>query len=319
MALANGKPGYTPPVSIQKMMEQTSLLPTRWAEIGDGVLVVERVWVVEQKTDKTEDWSQALGNVLVDAIKGKGYWTRLHDVLPLITEVRPWGWSPAICHRLRTVGIPECLLPSTDELAAIRELSSRERAVEVLAKVQPKLQFLKGESAYCRTEQEVAECLNRWTPAILKAPWSSSGKGLRFSQNGCEDTLQPWYSKIIRQQGGVVVEPFYDKLMDFAMEFWSDGSSVIYQGLSLFDTHPNGAYKGNRLWTEEKKWEALQLYLSVERGKEMINLLEDNLRQMIDGRYHGPLGVDMMILKDGSVHPCVEINLRMTMGYVSLL
>lgn len=319
MALANGEPGYTPPSSIKKMMEQTALLPTRWADSGDGVLVGERVWVVEQKTDKTEEWAQVLGDALARAIEGKGYWAELCDVLPLVTEVRPWGWSPAICHRLRSVGIPDSLLLDADELATIRELSSRERAVEMLARIQPLLPFLKGESAYCRTEHEVADCMQRWTPTILKAPWSSSGKGLRFGQEGSEEALRTWYVKILKQQGGVVVEPFYDKMMDFAMEFWSDGSSVKYKGLSLFDTHPNGAYRGNRLWTEDKKWEAMSPYLSLENGHQLIGLLETNLGQIIGGRYRGPLGVDMMVLHDGTVHPCVEINLRMTMGYASLL
>jgi hypothetical protein len=36
------------------------------------------------------------------------------------------------------------------------------------------------------------------------------------------------------------------------------------------------------------------------------------------GTYSGPFGIDMMIIKDGFLHPCVEINLRRTMGHVAL-
>lgn len=335
MALALGEPGYTPPASIQKMMQQTALLPARWAEPGDGVLVGNRVWIVEQRVEKHENWEQALGDALVKEVEGHGHWVELADVLPLVSEVRPWGWSPAVCHRLRVVGIPDRLLLGADELAQVRWLSSRERAVEMLARIQPMLPFLKGESVYCRTEDEVEKALHHWSPTILKAPWSSSGKGLRFGLEGQEDSLKSWYTKLLRQQGGVVVEPFYEKEMDFAMEFWSEGRlqtdgdsvdrlddaccPVTFKGLSLFDTHPNGAYKGNRLWSEEKKWEYMSPYLSVEDGKRLIELLETELSNLIGGRYRGPLGVDMMVLKDGSIHPCVEINMRMTMGYAALM
>jgi hypothetical protein len=49
----------------------------------------------------------------------------------------------------------------------------------------------------------------------------------------------------------------------------------------------------------------------------------DALRQVIGGHYVGPLGVDMMILsklgcQGFSVLPCVEINLRRTMGHVAI-
>jgi hypothetical protein len=45
--------------------------------------------------------------------------------------------------------------------------------------------------------------------------------------------------------------------------------------------------------------------------------------QLLKHKYQGPFGVDMMIVgkedKDGFLlHPCVEINLRRTMGHVAL-
>jgi hypothetical protein len=49
----------------------------------------------------------------------------------------------------------------------------------------------------------------------------------------------------------------------------------------------------------------------------------DALHRVIGDHYVGPLGVDMMILSKPdsqgfSVHPCVEINLRRTMGHVAI-
>jgi hypothetical protein len=42
------------------------------------------------------------------------------------------------------------------------------------------------------------------------------------------------------------------------------------------------------------------------------------MRTQLHGNYVGPFGVDMMALPDGKVHPCVELNLRKTMGHVAL-
>ena len=35
--------------------------------------------------------------------------------------------------------------------------------------------------------------------------------------------------------------------------------------------------------------------------------------------YEGPVGVDMLVTSDGNLHPCIEINWRMTMGMVAVL
>lgn len=47
-------------------------------------------------------------------------------------------------------------------------------------------------------------------------------------------------------------------------------------------------------------------------------LLGDALRNV----YAGPLGIDMMVVRQDDtllLHPCVEMNLRATMGHVALL
>ena len=34
--------------------------------------------------------------------------------------------------------------------------------------------------------------------------------------------------------------------------------------------------------------------------------------------YDGPLGIDMLVTSERNIHPCVEINLRDTMGRVAI-
>lgn len=335
MALASNSPGYTPPASITKMMSEMALLPTRWAKQGDGVLCLSqdepaksRVWIVDKPSPKTEDWTQ-----LEDI--GQGRFTTLESVLPIVSEIRPWGWSHAIRHRLTCAGIPERLLPSKEQIETIRQLSSRRNAVEMLARLTNRPHTDKttqefssdekthnifvGESRYCQSEDEVEQLLAQWQKTILKAPWSGSGKGLRYGQGGREDTLAGWYRRIISQQGGVVVEPFYNKTADFAMEFFCHRTGeVTYKGLSVFENHPNGTYSSNHLWSEEQKMQWLSKYVPLHAITFLQKELETQLSQMIGTSYCGPLGVDMMIIDGRYIHPCVEINLRTTMGYVTL-
>ncbi len=240
--------------------------------------------------------------------------------------VSVWGWSPAVCHRLRQLGVPESSLPSHSQLIEIRRLSSRERAVELLSAMRQEGVCAPFQSVFCIDEAQVEEALARWPRTILKAPWSSSGKGIRFGQGGREDTLRGWYRRILQQQGAVVVEPLYDKLHDLAMEFWSDGGGrVCYQGLSFFDTHPNGAYRGNLLLPELEKEAWLHRFVSPQYVLAVRQWLELRLGQMIGTAYRGYLGVDMMLVSSSEtgdsvlLHPMVELNLRMTMGMASIL
>ena len=56
-----------------------------------------------------------------------------------------------------------------------------------------------------------------------------------------------------------------------------------------------------------------------------ISLLNDiqekicsELSPVFNGQYAGLFGVDMMVVSPSKLHPCVEINLRRTMGHVAL-
>lgn len=107
------------------------------------------------------------------------------------------------------------------------------------------------------------------------------------------------------------------------MEFESDGQgSVRYLGLSLFHTE-NGAYTGNVLASEEEKREMIKRYISEELLVAVREKICSSLGALYKGRYAGPFGVDMMVVRGEAnvpflLNPCVEINLRRTMGHVAL-
>ena len=120
--------------------------------------------------------------------------------------------------------------------------------------------------------------------------------------------------KTIQEQGGIVVEPFYaDKELDFAMEFWVDGSSTRFLGYSVFSADEMGHYGGNYVESQD------ELLRRISLPDELLQRLIDyHQRELSRLSYRGPVGIDMMRLSDGCVHPCVEINFRWTMGLLAL-
>ncbi len=281
MALADGHPGYTPPVQIQQMRRELWWLPQWWADEEDIV------WNGEERLNLSDD-----------------------------TRILPWGWSPALCHQLKQAGVQESLLPSRKELEQIRQLSHRQTAVSLLQELRSELPLdghFAGNSVLCRSIEEAEETANAYGEALLKSPWSSSGRGLMKTDN---PQWKAWASRILKAQGSVVVEQFLHKVTDFALEFWLDGKGgVEYRGLSLFYTNERGAYLGNWVAPEGQKLAWLAQYIPLQYLQAIRAWWTERLSRF---DYEGPVGIDMMLAEEG-ICPCIEVNWRWTMGLVSCL
>lgn len=240
-----------------------------------------------------------------------------------VTVIEPWGWDRHIVGILQRLGAPERLLPTSAELDWIRELSSRRTAVEVVERLfAPGLPadlpagIVRAESRWCTTPEVVGEAVAAFGGvAVFKQPWSCSGRGVWRNDAHAADSR---VAKTLREQGAVEVEPLYTRIADCAMEFWSDGAgNVRYEGLSLFATHEGGGYAGNVIAPQA------ELIARLGVSPSLLADLSVRLAAVLSGilsagcGYRGPLGVDMMLTPDG-LHPCIEVNLRNTMGRVAL-
>ncbi|MCQ2293329.1 MAG: hypothetical protein MJZ54_04775 [Bacteroidaceae bacterium] len=161
---------------------------------------------------------------------------------------------------------------------------------------------------------------SRWflmSPSLLyKSPWSCSGRGV-FTYD--EKRIR----KVMREQGGIEVEPLYPRVADFAMEFRCEGGEVTFLGLSAMlngGTSARGAaYGGNLVASDETIMELMTRYVPKKEVTEARDRLLDVLRREIAPFYDGPLGVDQMIVGPPyALHPLVELNLRHTMGLVAI-
>lgn len=289
LALANGDPNFMAPASARKLAADLATLPCWWADDADFV------------------WSNA-GLIDIDAI----------------TSVSPWGWSNQVRMRLLKAGIPDKLLPDESLLLKLRELSHRRISMTVL-------DFLLSDIHYAYSLPEVPRELfsiesvdalfrtrSQW---VLKSPWSSSGKGLCWGGQMNAFNRQRWLQTVLSKMGSVIAEPVYQKLLDFGMAFEvTSEKEVLFVGYSLFETDPKGAYIGNQLLSDRRIEYILLSYVAPQQLVQLQEALCRALKQIVSPFYKGYLGIDMMVCREKNgymLHPCVEVNLRMTMGIVA--
>ncbi len=319
LVLAHEKGSFTAPNAARNLRADIGFLPVLWAGDGDFVAVRDVAYAEEAFSRFADTVSVALGADICRKVEFVSFSGFRH--LP-VSEVDVWGWDRDVRRELAACGLGEALLPDGHSLAVIRELSHRRNAARFLSSVD--IPGTVGEAVACDSEDMVRSYIDRFRDAVLKAPWSCSGRGLRFAAAGeMSAHLSGWIRNIIKTQGCVMVERRYDKVCDFGMEFYSDGEGgVTYCGLSLFGTD-NGAYTGNIIAPECFKENVLKRYVS----ESLLNRVKESVARWCgleyNNMYRGFFGVDMMIVRDGDdsgfkLHPCVEINLRRTMGHAAL-
>ena len=312
IALAYDNKYFTAPHAGRQLRGDLDYLPILWAEEGDFVLV-ENVNSAQQHALRLQRYGKQVHFVNKDDVE------RLSEQ---IDKVLPWGWDSTVKFQLEQMGIGDSVLPDDEELADIRKLSNRQFSSAVLKELKECLNnpILLGKAFYVDSLSDLENILKEKGKIVIKAPWSSSGRGVRYIDTVLDAALANWAKNVIKSQGGIMIEPYYNKVKDFGVEFYSDVKGVHYAGLSVFHTL-NGAYIGNSLADEVEKQSTLSTYISNELLNKVITTLEQLLTTRLKGIYSGPLGVDMMIVtsKNGfMLHPVVEINLRRTMGHVAL-
>lgn len=321
MALAYNDPYFTAPHAGRQMRADLGFLPALWADDGDMVWVDD----VEAALERVRHFKKYAADVVFVADCDLRRIFQEQD--PVLVsggspslEIAPWGWDSALRQQLKRLGVSELYLPKKELIADVREISSRRFSSAVLADLMMLDDAYVGESRYVETLDEVEKLLTCWRHIVVKAPWSCSGRGIRYVKDEIPVAVGNWMTNVMRQQGGVMVEPYYNKVIDFGMEFMAHDDAVDYVGLSLFETI-NGAYAGSVLASEDDKRRMLTRHLSPMMTNQLIERLKSVIARHLGGRYQGPLGVDLMLVMSGDalrVHPCVEINLRRTMGHVAI-
>lgn len=318
MALGNHEENYMAPASIRRMMEDLALLPAWYACQGSGVLAasaynaeflkkMQRLFPLHARL-VTEPELPEYGDV----------------------QVMPWGWNRAVRRRLLRGGVDEGCLPTPEWLDAYRTMASRAYplalndmlAAQGLEYVCGRARLVEGDGRSTVTG-EMMEGMGE--SVVVKSPWSGSGKGLIWCRNGFTQETAARCTRLLKTYGCFTVEPVYNRVGDFALEYALDGQGRLdFVGYSRFMTNEKGAYAGNLLTSNEKVEEWIGQYVPVEAFMRIRKAVEEGLHTLYAHRYTGCLGVDMMVCRQEgkhpyAIHPNVEVNLRMNMGIVSRL
>ena len=298
LALAADESQYTPPRAALTLRHAGALLPLWWAKEDDYILVDTLSMAAQAEELKSR--FNLHGTLVTSAPSG--------------AAPHPWGWSRYTRSLFLRAGVDETLLPSDQSLAAMRTLSHRRTTIEIHRKLDTP-QHLRPVEAH--TLDYAEETIDRFGSAVIKLPWSSSGRGILYSAQIPRDTLRNYISGIIHRQGSALIEPHLQRINDFAALFQCEGSQAHFRGLSAFNTDNRGCYIGNII--------APQSHIARHIGIDLtdtISRLTSIISNIIAPFYSGWLGVDMLTYADSHGHtalaPCIEVNLRSTMGIAVL-
>ena len=194
------------PASARQMASELALLPMWYAEEGSVVLAPSAY-----NLDYVKKIQELLG-LSVDLM------TEPELASERNLDIRPWGWDIAIRN--------DCWIWEWKK-ASFLLLSNWINCVSV--PIVPALwdyyhsynwgACFCGESFYLTFPEEWKSFVESHDTCLLKAPLSGSGKGLNWCKGVYTPSISGWCSRIGKQQGGVIGEPLYNKVEDFAMEF----------------------------------------------------------------------------------------------------
>ena len=320
MAILLDKENYTPSRNVQKMCIELATLPVWYADPEDYVIVPEHV-------------APRFFSLLPKGLRPFAKVVTAHDLhemkdsLPADLEAAAWGISPASIAFFRQLkketGIA-IQIPEWKE--AYRKLTSRETAAACLEKIKEALPDIEipYPPKFCTKVADVEKFLKlKNAPFVMKTPFSSSGRGLYWlTTRKLLAKDKSWIEGAIKKQGKISIESGLNRFQDLAMEFYSDGEGHLqFEAYSFFGTSSRGAYRGNALESQKDFLAGLTRFIDPNEIERIQACVQSVLQETYASIYKGYIGVDMMTYRDAQnqfhLHPCVEINMRYTMGILA--
>ena len=310
LTLAHGGNNYVPPPHAVAIRRQLAALPAWLArEEDDNFLLIidgQPVKAIRNYLDRN--------GLKCEIVTPQG----LKDVDSC--RVVPWGWSLDLRRRLVKWGLDPAYLPPEQHIERWRELAHRRTTITI----HKRLHELLGRELSPTPQEffgldDVLDWARKHPGGFIKAPWSGSGSGVWQVSAAPGRDCEQWAGGIIRRQGSVLAEVGLDKVLDCAIEFKVDCHAVKPFAYSVFRTDSHHQFVDAVIDTKENLRQRItNLYPT-------LDLIENALTQalgeiLLPAKYHGFAGVDMLLYRDGdtiAIDPCVEINLRATMGMVA--
>ncbi len=326
-AVANGNASWQPNKLLQKMENDLSTLPLFFSQPGDVIL-----------TDKipSKKFINSLKQINIASPHFSEKDTFTNNKVFIESDknrLLPWGWSPA-AHKLLSPLKNSCSAEFKDSPVfnwhvRQKHFYSRKFSLEILTSLLAKFpdeRFISKEylPKIVTGKPGFKKQIEEWEKIMVKAPWSSSGRGLQpVTKTPVHEKVWEKLLGIISEQGFAIVEPFLNKVFDLAFQFQLEKGRVTFLGTSHFLTNKKGQYVGNSLNGLPSKVENdVAEFIKLVRGKIIKPLIKIIESSELAKNYEGFFGVDTLIFRDRNnvlkINPCLEINVKQTMGLLSL-
>jgi hypothetical protein len=326
LAVANGSFSYMPPLLLQKMERDLALLPFVFATKDDFLLA--EILPSNKFIQQLKDWGFKVPKFRT--------LSELEAMPPDTFEsICPWGWSPAAHFKLKNLK-DKCsgkfkLNPTFKWQQIHQSLFERSTSlnflIDILDNYQQSWFITKSLTGVKVTSiEEIEQLINNIQALVLKAPLSSSGRGIQIiRKNSLNNSNKTWISGVIKQQNYLIAEPLLEKLADLSFQFRiTDCAEIDYLGFTFFETNSNGQYKGSFINHVIADFFPDRCVNDIE---DMINKTAQIIGEVLKTSqyadlHRGFLGVDALIFQYEQqlrIQPCIEINCRMNMGILTLL
>jgi len=326
-AVGNGSPNWQPNRLLQKMEADLDSLPMFFASSGDAVLV-ENI-----PSPQHLELMHQLGIQIPEFILKREAFNNPDIHSKPWNSLKPWGWSPAAHKRLmpfkRSCSEEFRQSPIFNWKAEYRELYSKKFSLGILTRLLlefPNENFINKDNTarICTQKDEIEELIAKWDKVMVKAPWSSSGRGLQpITKTPVHPKVWEKLLGIVNEQGYAMVEPLLNKKLDIAFQFKVENQKIYFVGISNFTADQNGRYLGNHLNglpdSLDPRIRDFARFVPQIIVEPLIRVLESS---EIAHLFEGYFGVDALIYEDKNgklkINPCLEINLRYNMGLLSI-
>lgn len=304
MALGCGGNSYNAPAWTIQFKNDLELLPAYYAQPGSWLLVQDaqasQLWLSEHNLD-------------IEAIEA----TQLRKISNV--EVVPWGWSWHLCQQLVAAGLRSSELPIESEMQAVRALAHRRSSIAIHTAIAQEMgQVFSPTPVEIYNTAAVIEWAKTHPAAYIKTPWSGSGRGIYRATDVDTPQFARWCKGAIARQGSVLCEEALDRVLDFALEWkCEDGCNLV--GYSVFSSDGQNQYGGGIVESNQTLHNIIaQQYPAIDS---IVQAMRNVLTRIIAPHYAGYVGVDMLLYRNCNgeiaIDPCVEVNLRCTMGLVT--
>ena len=261
-----------------------------------------------------------------------------------LAGLRPWAWSPASVQVLEPLfeqQTAECIPAAQRWNRGVAQLYSKSWSADRMREVGDALDWPEwlcepdDVGQFAGTEEDVMEIVRRlrerFPKLVAKAPLGLAGHDMqRLWEPELLPTQRAWIAQTIERQGGVVIEPWRERMLDFSSQWEVEPKRMRRLGLVRMLTDLRGQYQASLCSARFAQGISSELarFFQGERGepKRLDRVCQEVARALhprfADTDFVGPVGIDAFVFRDAEgalrLKPIVEINPRYTMGRVAL-